>query len=200
MNDLLDNIDWNSCDTDSVKSEATKITQSEIPTEDPQTTDNVDELPIEIDESFKWAGENHRVDLKEYEAISYMETLRPHQKEATKEIFANLHTVVSEEPISKIKYYIKEKSINATAVITADGVKVLKDSIISETNSLPPLTNGKRDLLIQHGIIKDLIFTKDFIFPNSTFAASIILGRSVNGSYSWKTESDHTMFEEGIKI
>jgi hypothetical protein len=51
----------------------------------------------------------------------------------------------------------------------------------------------KRQDLFDAGIIKEFRFLKDYLFPNPSTAAALIMGRSANGLIEWKKEDGTTM-------
>ena len=77
---------------------------------------------------------------------------------------------------------------------TIEGFLVSKGSKIAEetTFSLQKSIQQKIENLISNGIIKDFVFTENYIFP-SLSAACVVTGRSANGLKEWKTK-------EGISL
>lgn len=94
------------------------------------------------------------------------------------------------------KYMIRStRGADATALLTSEGVVVLKDSQIatSEVPSTPLAVIRKRQDLFDAGIIKEFRFLKDYLFPNPSTAAALVMGRSANGLIEWKKEDGTTM-------
>ena len=89
------------------------------------------------------------------------------------------------------KYIISAaRGANAKAVITPEGIVVLKGSSVaaSEVPSTPKAVSQKRHELIKTEIIKEFKFTKDFLFSSPSTAAAVVMGRSANGLLEWKKE------------
>ena len=87
------------------------------------------------------------------------------------------------------KYLISAaRGANASAVITSEGIVVLKGSSIanSEVPSTPQAVIKKRKKLIDSGAITNFEFTKDYLFSSPSTAAAIVMGRSANGLIEWK--------------
>lgn len=82
---------------------------------------------------------------------------------------------------------------DAIGKLTNSGVLVLQNSrIATKTDpSLPAPLNALRDKLISQEIIaqKDslVIFDLEYLFPDPSQAASIVLGRDADGFKEWKT-------------
>lgn len=98
---------------------------------------------------------------------------------------------INKEEEEKNTFYIKAaRGANATRQSNSDGFVVFKDSIIADstTNSFPKNWEKLRISLIKNKIIKQNIFTKDYLFSSPSSAAAIVMGRSANGLTEWKTE------------
>ena len=94
------------------------------------------------------------------------------------------------------KYIISAaRGANASAVLTAEGIVVLKDSQIaaSEVPSAPLAIIKKRKNLLDAGVVKDFKFMEDYLFSSPSMAAAVIMGRSANGLIEWKKEDGTTM-------
>ena len=94
------------------------------------------------------------------------------------------------------KYIISAaRGANATAVLTSEGIVVLKESQVatSEVPSTPLPVIKKRKDLFDAGTVKDGKFTKDYLFSSPSMAAAVIMGRSANGLIEWKKEDGTTM-------
>jgi len=93
-------------------------------------------------------------------------------------------------------YYIKStRGSDAKGIITSEGFVILKDSKVAdeEVNSIPKSFKQKREGLIKDNIIKDWIFTKDYLFSSPSTAAGVIMGRSANGLIEWKKKDGSTI-------
>jgi hypothetical protein len=94
------------------------------------------------------------------------------------------------------KYFISAaRGAKAVAVLTSEGIVVLKDSQIatSEVPSTPLPVVKKRKDLNYAGVLKDAKFTKDYLFSSPSMAAAVIMGRSANGLIEWKKEDGTTL-------
>src|SRR5205807_1437037 len=78
------------------------------------------------------------------------------------------------------------RGANAKAVLTSDGMVVLKDSAAasSEVPSTPESITRLRQSLAADGILVPqdgyLVFTRDHLFSSPSAAAGVVLGRSAN--------------------
>lgn len=104
---------------------------------------------------------------------------------------------LTEKKVSKqdIYYISAARGVNASAVITSEGIVVLKGSEIatSEVSSTPPAIKNKRVTLINNGIIKDFKFVEDYLFSSPSTAAAVVMGRNANGLIEWKKKDNSTM-------
>ncbi len=57
----------------------------------------------------------------------------------------------------------------------------------------PKSFKQKREGLIKDNIIKDWVFTKDYLFSSPSTAAGVIMGRSANGLIEWKKKDGTTI-------
>lgn len=97
---------------------------------------------------------------------------------------------------TSLKLFLKVKDIQATALLTDEGIVVLKDSLIVGKTK-PSLSNGDQkriQTMIQTGIIKEnksgsYTFTQDHLFSSPSQASAIILGRPDNGRSTWRTKT-----------
>ena len=93
-------------------------------------------------------------------------------------------------------YYIRAvRGANATAILTAEGIVVMKGSKVAET-VVPSMLSGfsnKRKDLIDSGVIDDWQFVKDYLFSSPSTAASVIMGRTANGLTEWKRKDGSTL-------
>lgn len=94
------------------------------------------------------------------------------------------------------RYYISAtRGADATAVVTSEGIVVLKGSKIatSEVPSTPQTFRAKRDSLIRDGVVGSFAFTKDYLFSSPSTAAAVVMGRSANGLIEWKRQDGSTL-------
>jgi len=93
------------------------------------------------------------------------------------------------------------RGANAKAVLTSDGMVVLKNSVATSTvvPSTPDSVAKLRQLLLDDGVLVsqdgNYVFTKDYLFSSPSAAAGVVLGRSANGWVEWKDPSGHTLKE-----
>lgn len=110
-------------------------------------------------------------------------------------------TAVKDKSHSDIKFYIKaKKGSDAVGSIVADGFVVFRNSKASSTVTKSFPNNKLRDKLIETSVLdENFVFTKDYIFPSPSTAASIVLGRSANGLTEWSTDEGVTLkhFQQG---
>jgi hypothetical protein len=100
------------------------------------------------------------------------------------------------------KYYIKAaRGADATAILTSEGVVVLKDSKIahSEVPSMPSGFSNKRKNLIKSGLIDGWKFVKNYLFTSPSTAAAVVMGRSANGLIEWKRKDGSTLRDNQAK-
>ena len=94
------------------------------------------------------------------------------------------------------RYYISAaRGANGTAVLTSEGIVVLKGSKIATTEvpSMPQAFHAKRVKLISEDFVSDFEFTKDYLFSSPSTAAAVIMGRSANGLIEWKKKDGSTL-------
>ena len=99
-------------------------------------------------------------------------------------------------------YYISAvRGAKASGILTSEGMVVFKNSLIatSEVPSIPKAVELKRLSLQESGIIKDLQFSKDYLFSSPSFAAAVVMGRSANGLIEWKKADGSSMKENQPK-
>ena len=92
--------------------------------------------------------------------------------------------------------YIKQNSrkyseeIEAKCKRTNEGFVVLKGSNMKKNivKSAPKAIKEIRDKLIENGDVKNGVLMKNQLFTSPSYAASFILGSSVNGRMVWKTK------------
>lgn len=97
--------------------------------------------------------------------------------------------------------YLSIKGINAKAIISNEGIIVLKDSYATLVNQ-SSLSNGyikTKQKLFETGILKEeekySKFTKDHLFASPSQAAAIIVGSAINGRAVWKNIKGTTLKE-----
>ena len=94
--------------------------------------------------------------------------------------------VSPEELASDTKtFHFKSNKFDAKAIITSEGIVLLKGSQISPTtvNSCPQFTINMREKHSAH--IADWTTTEDILFPSPSSAASFVSGSSVSGNDMW---------------
>lgn len=106
------------------------------------------------------------------------------------------------EPLAKKRAdkqdtYIIEavRGAKARGMLTSEGFVVLKGSQIAdaEVPSTPASVRFKRAALIADKSIESWVLTRDLLFNSPSLAASIVLGRSANGTLEWKLRSGATL-------
>jgi hypothetical protein len=94
------------------------------------------------------------------------------------------------------KYFINAaRGAEAEGVLTSEGFVVLKGSKVanSEVPSIPQAITKYRIKLIEENIIKNYVFTKDYLFSSFSTAAAVVMGRSANGLLEWKRKDGKTI-------
>lgn len=94
------------------------------------------------------------------------------------------------------RYFIAAaRGADATSVVTSEGIVVRKGSKVatSEVPSTPQAFRAKRANLMNEGVIKDFVFTKDYLFSSPSTAAAVVMGRSANGLIEWKRKDGSTL-------
>ena len=100
---------------------------------------------------------------------------------------------------TKEMFYCKGKDASAQAIITDEGVLVLKGSFCNlvETKTAGTTVTGSRKKLINEGILikKDTVyeFLADHLFKAPSTAAATVLGRRANGWLEWKDKNGVTL-------
>lgn len=88
--------------------------------------------------------------------------------------------------------YCKGNGANATGFISSGGLTVLKNSVVS-THTTPSMEVHAKSMyklrksLEKEGIITDSKFTRDYEFSSPSAASTVVLGRSSNGNFDWKS-------------
>jgi len=104
------------------------------------------------------------------------------------------------EKIEGIEYHLssKKSDYDAKGHIVNEGFVVLKGSKISDIIADTFKGTGYyniREKLISDGIIKDRIFTKDYLFSSYSAAGTVVSGYRVNGWLVWKDEEGRSINE-----
>lgn len=95
--------------------------------------------------------------------------------------------------------YLEASTITASSRLTANGIVILKGSLMkdSETDSLSPNYSRIRKDLIEKEIVKNtdkgLEFQREYEFTSPSQAGAVILGYSVNGRTFWKNKNGKTL-------
>lgn len=94
-----------------------------------------------------------------------------------------------------ILYIFKKKQIVAQCKRTNEGFVVLTGSMIEEnyTESAPNSVRLLKEKYIENNEIIDGILQKDKLFSSPSYAASFVLGRSINGKELWKTKEGFSL-------
>lgn len=89
------------------------------------------------------------------------------------------------------------RRIEAKCKRTDEGFVVLKDSMIEENDSptIPRSIIELRDTCRRNNEIMDGRLCKNYLFNSPSYAATFVLGVSVNGRTAWKTEDGRTLKE-----
>ena len=101
--------------------------------------------------------------------------------------------------IKRNMYFCKGENVYAEGEYTEEGFIVNKESKskIKETPSIHPSLKSFRTNLVEKEILKEkngvYVFQEDFTFSSPSTAASVVLGRSVNGWTKWKIQDGETV-------
>lgn len=107
----------------------------------------------------------------------------------------------SDKIVEEERYHCKGKAARAQAIITDEGVLVLKGSTanLNETSTAGNWIIGMRKKLIDREVLvakgKVWEFTKDELFKSPSAAAGAVLARRANGWIEWKDKSGRTLDE-----
>ena len=108
---------------------------------------------------------------------------------------------VKEDTTQKV-FYLSKRGSNAEMLRqSANSYIVSKGSVISKETTpsfySKPCTTARhiREELIAKDVIKNFIFTQNYVFTSSSTAASVILGASANGKTSWRRKDVKTLKE-----
>ena len=94
--------------------------------------------------------------------------------------------------------FISSGNVSAAGKVTSEGFVVIKGARINGKTSAKSLSPGMKKLrekLFLDGKVEDLTTTEDILFSSSLAAADFILGYSVSGPRTWKTEDGRTLKE-----
>jgi hypothetical protein len=111
---------------------------------------------------------------------------------------AGVDSVVSEASAPETVLALETKGIKARALLTDDGLVVLKGSqMVAEPNpSLVDTYRKERDRLVQNGVVVErggaLEFLSNWLAGTPSRAASVIAGGTVNGRLMWRDGSGKT--------
>ena len=98
------------------------------------------------------------------------------------------------------KFYLSTRDIEAIALLTDEGLVILKDSdaALDVMQSLPSSQRELRKRLMQQEVLvangSKLKFAKDCLFNSPSQAAGIIVGYSINGRDAWKLSDGITTY------
>ena len=96
------------------------------------------------------------------------------------------------------EFFLSAGSASAKGLVTAEGFVVYKGAVINEKISVKSVGAGivkLREKHISDGHVVDNITTEDILFNSSSAAANFILGYSVSGPQTWKTQDGRTLKE-----
>ncbi len=92
--------------------------------------------------------------------------------------------------------YISTGGVSATGIVTAEGFVVFKGATLNEKTSRKSLSHGMvklRDKIMSSDQVENLTTTEDILFSSSSAAAGFLLGYSVSGPQTWRTEDGRTL-------
>ena len=96
------------------------------------------------------------------------------------------------------EFFLSAGSASAKGLVTAEGFVVYKGAVMNEKISIKSVGAGIVKLREKHildGHVVDYITTEDILFNSSSAAANFILGYSVSGPQTWKTQDGRTLKE-----
>lgn len=94
--------------------------------------------------------------------------------------------------------YITTRSVNATGKVTTEGFVVFAGATVNEKASVKSLSPGmlkQRQKLFDSSKVDNLVIKEDILFSSSSAAADFILGYSVSGPRTWKTQDGRSLKE-----
>ena len=94
-----------------------------------------------------------------------------------------------------------DKLIKARCQRTNEGFVVLPGSMIDtvDTEDIPKTIKSLREKCLANGEIKDGILMEEQLLSSPSYAASFVLGRTVNGQTQWRNENNITLKELEMK-
>ena len=96
------------------------------------------------------------------------------------------------------EFFLSAGSASARGIVTAEGFVVYKGAVMNDKISVKSVGAGivkLREKHISDGHVVDNITTEDILFNSSSAAANFILGYSVSGPQTWKTQDGRTLKE-----
>ena len=96
------------------------------------------------------------------------------------------------------EFILTAGSASAKGIVTSEGFVVYKGAVINDKISVKSVGDGivkLRDKHIKDGHVVDRITTEDILFNSSSAAANFILGYSVSGPQTWKTQDGRSLKE-----
>ncbi len=103
-------------------------------------------------------------------------------------------------------FLIKSKNLVANAVLTDEGLVVLKgsDATLEGSQSWPKAQRELRNRLASQGVLvpngAKFQFAKDHLFNSPSQAAGIVVGGSINGRSAWKLSGENITFDAYEKL
>ena len=94
--------------------------------------------------------------------------------------------------------FLSAGSASAKGIVTAEGFVVYKGAVMNSKLSVKSVGTGIAKLREKHlseGHVADNMTTEDILFNSSSAAADFILGYSVSGPKTWKTQDGRTLKE-----
>jgi hypothetical protein len=135
---------------------------------------------------------------RKYDMLDNFETIKLLITTLGYPLFENLK---SKAKSSEERYFCKGKDASAEALITDEGVFVLKGSKanIDVTNTVSTGIINLRENLLSNKILKQTdnvyLFNDDHLFNSPSTAAAVVLGRSANGWKLWKNAKGKSLDE-----
>ena len=96
------------------------------------------------------------------------------------------------------EFLLSAGSASAKGIVTAEGFVVYKGAVMNSKLSVKSVGSGIEKLREKHiseGHVVDNMTTEDILFNSSSAAADFILGYSVSGPKTWKTQDGRTLKE-----
>lgn len=110
-----------------------------------------------------------------------------------------VHYEIASNNLNGTELFLSVKNIKASAILTDEGIVVLKGSQ-AELKNQSSLSNGYRGLkeyLIENKILiineSYFEFHDDYLFKSASQAAAVIVGTAINGRDYWKTRKGITL-------